>query len=112
MEYEIMAALFSAATFCCVWLFSKPQNLKIEAIKEKMEADNEASHAALDRNSEAIEKLTQELQESREDRAKFAQQIKTLFGFYKDLKGDMDKLQQNMLQCRTGNKGDNTCLRK
>lgn len=104
MELEIMTALFSAATFCCVWLFSRPQKVEMRAIREKMEADAEASHISLNRNSEAIEKLTQELQESREDRAKMNAEIKTLFNSIKDIKTDVEHLQQNMLECRRGDK--------
>ena len=108
MELEIMTALFSAATFCCVWLFSRPQKVEMRAIREKMEADTEASHISLNRNSEAIEKLTQELQESREDRAKMNAEIKTLFNSIKDIKTDVEHLQQNMLECR---QGDKQCLK-
>lgn len=104
MELEIMTALFSAATFCCVWLFSRPQKVEMRAIREKMEADAEASHISLNRNSEAIEKLTQELQESREDRAKMNAEIKTLFNSIKDIKTDVEHLQQNMLECCQGDK--------
>lgn len=110
MELEIMTALFSAATFCCVWLFSRPQKVEMRAIREKMEADAEASHISLNRNSEAIEKLTQELQESREDRAKMNAEIKTLFNFYKEVKDDVSKLQQNMLNCHSREGG--TCSKK
>ena len=108
MELEIMTALFSAATFCCVWLFSRPQKVEMRAIREKMEADAEASHISLNRNSEAIEKLTQELQESREDRAKMNAEIKTLFNSIKNIKTDVEHLQQNMLDCR---RGDKQCLK-
>ena len=108
MELEIMTALFSAATFCCVWLFSRPQKVEMRAIREKMEADAEASHISLNRNSEAIEKLTQELQESREDRAKMNAEIKTLFNSIKDIKTDVEHLQQNMLECR---RGDKKCIK-
>lgn len=104
MEYELMTALFSAATFCCVWLFNKPQQVEMKAIREKMEADSEASHITLNRNSEAIEKLTQELQESREDRAKINAEIKTLFNSVKEIKDDVDDLQRNMMECRQGDK--------
>ena len=107
MELEIMTALFSAATFCCVWLFSRPQKVEMRAISEKMEADAEASHISLNRNSEAIEKLTQELQESREDRAKMNAEIKTLFNSIKDIKTDVEHLQQNLLECL---RGDKECL--
>ena len=104
MELEIMTALFSAATFCCVWLFSRPQKVEMRAIREKMEADAEASHISLNRNSDAIEKLTKKLKKSREDRAKMNAEIKTLFNSTKRIERDVEHLKQNMLECRRGDK--------
>ena len=56
-----------------------------------------------------MDKLSNELQASREDRAKINEKVKTLFTNQEDMKGEIDELRKNMLECR---RGDNKCSTK
>ena len=55
-----------------------------------------------------MDKLSDELQASREDRAKINEKVKTLFTNQEDMKGEIDELRKNMLECR---RGDKQCLK-
>lgn len=93
-----MSALFSVATFCCVWLFSRPQKVEIDAI-----------HQSFDKLSTAVNKLSEELQASRVDRAAMNEKLKTLFNNQEDIKSELEDLRSKMLECR---RGDNQCSKK
>lgn len=98
MEIPSLPDVIDLITLICVWLFLQPQ-----------QAENEAIHASIDRLSASMDKLSDELQASREDRAKINEKVKTLFTNQEDMKGEIDELRKNMLECR---RGDNKCSTK
>lgn len=102
MDIEVMSALFSAATFICVWLFNKPQKVQMEAMREKWEAENKALHETLNEVVQAIRDLTKELQDSRVDRVAINEKIKTLFSLYQTLQTEMESIRSEMMKCRRG----------
>ena len=90
MEIPSLPDVIDLITLICVWLFLRPQ-----------QAENEAIHASIDRLSASMDKLSDELQASRE-------KVKTLFTNQEDMKGEIDELRKNMLECR---RGDKQCLK-
>ena len=98
MDTEPMTALFSVATFACVWLYQRPQ-----------QAENKAIHGSMDKLSAAVDKLSDELQASREDRAAMNEQLKTLFKDYKKLSDEVAALRQIIMECR---RSDAPCSKK
>ncbi len=104
-----MGALFSVATFCCVWLFNKPHKVEMESMRHNWEIEVRALRGSLDKVSEGFNKLSDELQASREDRAAMNEKIKTLFVELKEVKQETETLRTTMIECR---RGDTTCSKK
>lgn len=95
MEIPSLPDIVDLITLICVWLFLRPQ-----------QAENEAIHASIDRLSASMDKLSNELQASREDRAKINEKLKTLFTNQDEMKDDIEDLRDKMLECR---RGDGVC---
>ncbi|EJW98992.1 hypothetical protein EVA_12901 [gut metagenome] len=89
MGLDFITGIISLLTLICVWLFLKPQ-----------QAENKAFHESLNRISQAIDNLTSELQQSREDRVAIKKDIKSLWNRYGELRETVDALNAKMLMCQ------------
>lgn len=108
MNIDVMGVLFSAATFISVWLYSKPQKVEMQAMREKSEAEMRQLRATLENVASGLKELSEAIQNSQIDRAAINEKIKTLFEDVKEIKGEIEKLKQEYHCCR----GDQTCLKE
>lgn len=95
-------AAFSAATFCCVWLFNKPQKVEMQAMRDKSEAEMQQLRDTLENVASGLKELSAAIQNSQIDRAAMNEQIKTLFKEIKDIKKEIEKLQEEARECCRG----------
>lgn len=92
MGLDFITGVISLLTLVCVWLFLKPQ-----------QAENKAFHESLNRISQAIDNLTAELQQSREDRVAIKKDITSLWNRYDELREQVDVLNRKLLTCHSEN---------
>lgn len=111
MDVQFITGVISLVTLGCVWLFLKPQQIQ-----------NAAFQDSLDKVTKAIEKLTTELQESREDRIRITTELKNLWKRYDQTEKRCDQLEKRcaqqektiadlhdaLLECR---RNDSSCLK-
>ena len=101
MGLDFITGVISLLTLVCVWLFLKTQ-----------QAENKAFHESLNRISQAMDNLTSELQQSREDRVAIKKDVKSLWNRYDELRELVEANNKKLLMCHTNdscqkNRGDN-----
>lgn len=84
-DFNMLTGIISIMTFVCMWLFLRPQQI-----------ENESIHKSLDRMTDAISKLRDELKASSDDRSNMRTNIKTLFHKHDEIKGEISEMRKDV----------------
>lgn len=83
----------SAAWFVCTWLILRPQ-----------QTENKTLHGSVEKLSVAVDKLSDELQASREDRVAINEKLKSIFKKQAAMQTEIEEL-RSCIMGRSGNNG-------
>lgn len=105
-NWQEIYAIISIVGIAYIYFVVKPQ----QAANDEMRAENNAIHESLDKIGISIDKLTNELQASREDRVALKEQMKTFFDFRNEVRREIEEINKSLVKkCERENQ---ECLKK